>query len=186
MDNKRELIFNATEKIIATKGLQGLSMQQIAAEAGVAAGTIYRYFKDKEELISELRKNVLREVASHILKGCHEGSLEQRFKNVWFNIVDFGRQRTSANLSYEQYIHLPGVDSNLHQAFEEASFRELHALFEEGKVAGIFHDLQNKTLQALSLEPAVAVGRSIRREQLEYNKAELQLACHLCWQTITK
>ena len=80
MDNKRQLIFDATEKIISTKGLQGLSMQQIANEAGVAAGTIYRYFKDKDELISELRKNVLRVVAEHILKDSRVGTLEQRFK----------------------------------------------------------------------------------------------------------
>lgn len=186
MDNKRKLIFKATEKIIASKGLQGLSMQQIANEAGVAAGTIYRYFKDKDELIGELRKNVLRVVASHILKDSGEGTLEQRFIRVWFNIVDFGRQRTPANLSYEQYIHLPGIDSDPHQTFENTTFSELHVLFEEGKDAGVFHSLQNKTLFAISLEPAVALGRNIRRGQLEYDKAELELACSLCWQTINK
>ncbi|AQS38253.1 transcriptional regulator, TetR family [Shewanella psychrophila] len=186
MDNKRELIFEATEKIIATKGLQGLSMQQIANEAGVAAGTIYRYFKDKDELIGELRKNVLRVVANHILKNSREGTLEQRFKRIWFNIVDFGRQRTPANLSYEQYIHLPGIDSDPHQTFEKTTFGELHLLFEEGKAEGLFHSLHNKALFAVSLEPAVALGRSIRRKQLEYDKAELELACNLCWQTITK
>lgn len=184
MDNKRELIFNATEKIIATKGLQGLSMQQIANEAGVAAGTIYRYFKDKDELINELRKSVLRVVAGHILIDCDKGTIEQRFKRIWFNIVDFGRQRTQANLSYEQYIHLPGIDSDPHQTYEKATFEQLHSLFEEGKQQALFHALSNKTLFAISLEPAVALGRSIRRGQLAYNKAELELACNLCWQAL--
>ena len=185
MDNKRQLIFDATEKIISTKGLQGLSMQQIANEAGVAAGTIYRYFKDKDELISELRKNVLRVVAEHILKDSRVGTLEQRFKRIWFNIVDFGRKRTQTNLSYEQYIHLPGIDSDPHQTFEKTTFGDLHMFFEEGKAQGLFHSLQNKALYAISLEPAVALGRSIRRGQLKYDKAELELVCNLCWQTIT-
>ncbi len=184
MDNKRELIFKATEKIIATKGLQGLSMQQIAQEAGVAAGTIYRYFTDKEELVSELRKDVLRVVASHILENCEEGTLEQRFKRVWFNIVDFGRQRTHANLSYEQYIHLPGIDTGPHQAFERSTFEGLHHIFTEGRDAGIFHNLQDKTLFATSLEPAIALGRSIRRGQMQYDKTELEFVCNLCWQSI--
>ncbi|MEC4727368.1 TetR/AcrR family transcriptional regulator [Shewanella sp. D64] len=186
MDNKRELIFRATEKIIASKGLQGLSMQQIANEAGVAAGTIYRYFKDKEELISELRKHVLREVASNILVDCQEGNLEQRFKRIWFNIVDFGRQRTPANLSYEQYIHLPGIDSDPHQAFEKSTFQGLHQLFEAGRVEGIFHNLQNKVMFAISLEPSMALGRSIRRGQIEYDKNELEVACDICWKTLLK
>lgn len=185
MDNKRQLIFDATEKIISTKGLQGLSMQQIANEAGVAAGTIYRYFKDKDELISELRKNVLRVVAEHILKDSRVGTLKQRFKRIWFNIVDFGRKRTQTNLSYEQYIHLPGIDSDPHQTFEKTTFGDLHMFFEEGKAQGLFHSLQNKALYAISLEPAVALGRSIRRGQLKYDKAELELVCNLCWQTIT-
>ncbi|BAJ03827.1 TetR/AcrR family transcriptional regulator [Shewanella violacea] len=185
MDNKRELIFNATEKIIATKGLQGLSMQKIADEAGVAAGTIYRYFKDKDELISELRKNVLRVVAQHILKDCRVGTLEQRFKRIWFNIVDFGRKRTQTNLSYEQYIHLPGIDLDPHQTFEKTTFDDLNIFFEQGKSEGLFHLQQNKVLFAISLEPAVALGRSIRRGQLKFNKAELEFACDLCWKSIT-
>ncbi|ACA84765.1 TetR/AcrR family transcriptional regulator [Shewanella woodyi] len=184
MDNKRELIFTATEKIIATKGIQGLSMQQIATEAGVAAGTIYRYFKDKEELISELRKHVLREVASNILVDCHEGDLEQRFKRIWFNIVEFGRQRTPANLSYEQYIHLPGIDSDPHQTYEKQTFQGLHMLFEAGRVSGQFHNLQNKVLFAISLEPSMALGRSIRRGQIEYNRDELEITCDLCWKAL--
>ncbi|TRY13482.1 TetR/AcrR family transcriptional regulator [Shewanella hanedai] len=186
MDNKRELIFRATETIIASKGLQGLSMQQIANEAGVAAGTIYRYFKDKEELVSELRKHVLREVASHILVNCQEGDLEQRFKRIWFNIIEFGRQRTPANLSYEQYLHLPGVDSDPHQTFEKDTFLGLHHIFEAGRIDGTFHNLQNKVMFAISLEPAMALGRSIRRGQIEYDKNELVTVCDLCWKTLLK
>ncbi|EDQ02599.1 Transcriptional regulator, TetR family protein [Shewanella benthica] len=60
--------------------------------------------------------------ASHILKDSRVGTLEQRFKRIWFNIVDFGRQRTQTNLSYEQYIHLQGIDSDPHQTFEKTTF----------------------------------------------------------------
>lgn len=184
MDDKRQLIFDATEKIIATKGLQGLSMQQIASEAGVATGTIYRYFKDKDELIAELRKNVLRLVADRILADIDNGSIEDRFKRVWHNIVNFGRQRTSTNLSYEQYIHLPGIDNDAHQGFERQTFGKLHELFEQGRELKIFHPLQDKVLFAIAFEPAVSLGRSIRRGQMQYDVNEVEQACHLCWLAI--
>ncbi|SQH74012.1 Transcriptional regulator, TetR family protein [Shewanella benthica] len=57
--------------------------------------------------------------------------------------------------------------------------------FEEGKAQGLFHSLKNKALYTISPEPAVALERSIRRGQLKYDKAELELVCNLCWQTTT-
>lgn len=49
--DKHEQILTAAEKLIAESGFQGLSMHKLAKEAGVAAGTIYRYFSDKEHLL---------------------------------------------------------------------------------------------------------------------------------------
>lgn len=183
-DNKRQLIFSATEQIIATEGLHGLSMQKVATEANVAAGTIYRYFKDKDELISELRKYILTQVAAHVLKDCDLGSFEQRFKRLWFNIINFCSKRTNTNLSYEQYIHLPSLDTAEQQEFDNETFAPLFDFFIQGQEAGVFHKLQVKTLFSISLEPALALGRGVRRGQLEYDKNELDNACNLCWQTL--
>ncbi len=52
MANKRDQILRSAEKIIALERVQNLSMQKLADDAEVAAGTIYRYFKSKDELIS--------------------------------------------------------------------------------------------------------------------------------------
>lgn len=107
MDNKRDLILRAAEKIIATEGLHNLSMQKLALDAGVAAGTIYRYFKDKDDLIIELRKNVLQLIANELLVDIEQGSFEERFKRLWYNIIKLGREHSHANLSFAQYSHLP-------------------------------------------------------------------------------
>ncbi|MFZ6043980.1 helix-turn-helix domain-containing protein, partial [Vibrio natriegens] len=42
MMDKKTRILQATEKLLAMYGFHGLSMQMVAREAGVAAGTIYR------------------------------------------------------------------------------------------------------------------------------------------------
>ncbi|KGK15495.1 helix-turn-helix domain-containing protein, partial [Vibrio navarrensis] len=61
--DKRQQILSAAEKLVAEFGFQGLSMSKLAKEAGVAAGTIYRYFTDKEHLLDELRLRITRRVA---------------------------------------------------------------------------------------------------------------------------
>lgn len=46
-------IQDATMRVIARKGMSSATMQEIADEAGVAKGTIYLYFRDRDELVEK-------------------------------------------------------------------------------------------------------------------------------------
>jgi len=54
--NKEEAILAAAIKIFMEKGFAQSSIQVIADEAGIAKGTIYEYFKTKEELFIQAVK----------------------------------------------------------------------------------------------------------------------------------
>lgn len=185
MDNKRDLILRAAETIIATQGLHNLSMQKLAQEAGVAAGTIYRYFKDKDDLIIELRKNVLQLIADKLFDDINLGTFNERFKRIWFNIIQLGREQSHANLSFAQYSQLPGVDAPEHQAFENEIFKQLHHLFEAAKQQGIIQPLHNEMLFSIAFEPAVAIAKRLRRGQIDCNEIEITQACELCLMAIS-
>ena len=64
-ENRRESILLAAETIMSTHGIHGLSIDLIANETQLAKGTIYLYFKSKEEILSILsikaRKLLLQE-----------------------------------------------------------------------------------------------------------------------------
>lgn len=49
-DAKRELLISVAVKVFARKGFHASKMQDIADEAGIGKGTIYEYFKTKDEL----------------------------------------------------------------------------------------------------------------------------------------
>ncbi len=51
---KRQAIMLAAKKIIERDGYQSAKIAQIAAEAGVAAGTVYLYFESKEAIATAL------------------------------------------------------------------------------------------------------------------------------------
>ncbi|MCK8047321.1 TetR/AcrR family transcriptional regulator [Shewanella sp. 1CM18E] len=184
MHSKRNLILRAAEKIIASGGIQGLSMQLVAKEAGVAAGTIYRYFKDKDDLILELRKDVLAQVASAILEDHHVGTLEQRFKRIWMKMHNYGKQPSPANLSYEQYAHLPESNTDEIRALEMKLFEPLHRLFEEGLTQGCIQPLHPRALYAVAMEPSMTMARAMRRGLIKYDEKDITLACDLCWRAI--
>jgi len=53
-ENRKDLILTAAENVMAENGLYGLSIESIAEETELAKGTIYLYFKSKEEILSSL------------------------------------------------------------------------------------------------------------------------------------
>jgi AcrR family transcriptional regulator len=50
----RDSLLEATERAIVEDGVEGASLASIARRAGVAVGTIYNYFGDRQELFYEL------------------------------------------------------------------------------------------------------------------------------------
>ena len=53
-ENRKQLILDAAEKVMQQHGLHGLSIDLIANETQLAKGTIYLYFKSKEEILATL------------------------------------------------------------------------------------------------------------------------------------
>lgn len=61
MNDNRQNIIDATERLLHTHGLARLTTRAIASEAKVAEGLIYHHFKDKAELIFEVVETRVRE-----------------------------------------------------------------------------------------------------------------------------
>lgn len=95
---RREQILEAATKVFAEKGFRAARMQEVAATAGVANGTVYNYFASKDELllalleelsehewcaeqITELRSGAVEAVFSQQLKQRFQRLLEQ--KELW-------------------------------------------------------------------------------------------------------
>jgi len=53
-EEKKELIYNSAIKVLSQKGFHEATVHDIAKEAGLASGTIYLYFKNKEDILISL------------------------------------------------------------------------------------------------------------------------------------
>ena len=53
-DNVKELIINATEKLLETQKLSEISLAQIASCAGISKGTLYYHYKNKNDILFDL------------------------------------------------------------------------------------------------------------------------------------
>ena len=52
MNKTKRAIFQSAIKIFSTNGYDGATMDEISADAGVAKGTVYYYFKSKDEVFT--------------------------------------------------------------------------------------------------------------------------------------
>ncbi len=59
-------ILAAARRVMGQRGLEALTMEEIATAAGVAKGTVYLYFRGKEDLIralvSQVKENLLKDL----------------------------------------------------------------------------------------------------------------------------
>ena len=65
----RHILLSAAQKIVAERGIDALSMDVVAAEAGVGVGTVYRRFGDRTGLAYALLDDAERQFQTAFLAG---------------------------------------------------------------------------------------------------------------------
>ncbi len=65
---RREEILSAAEKLFFTKGIENTTMDDVAEEAELSKGTLYLYFKSKEEIHWEITQRHIQIVVHDIKK----------------------------------------------------------------------------------------------------------------------
>ena len=184
--DKRQIIIDAAEKLIAESGFQGFSMHKLAKEARVAAGTIYRYFSDKEDLLLQVRLAVVQRNAEIIQRGVTDDmTLKQRFRKMWLNIFDLSGSNISTLKNRAQYDSLPCVRSHETKELEREMFSKVEQLFAEGREQGVFKPLENPVLAALSLEVSVTLARKQSLGYYHLDEKAIEAAIEASWDAIT-
>ena len=185
--DKRLQILSAAETVIAAEGFQGLSMQKLAKEAGVAAGTIYRYFDDKEHLIEEVRIQVTQRIAEAVQFGVDDSApIKQRYRTMWLNIWNLAGTNLAAIKNRVQYDSLPVTNSKTFRELERKMFAQVELLFNEGKEQGLFKPLDNEVLGGLSLAASVSLARKHSLGFYHLDDEALEAAIEASWDAIIK
>jgi AcrR family transcriptional regulator len=69
MPNIRHDILITTRKLIAESGYEKLNIRNIASRCGIATGTLYNYYKSKQEIVEEIVDNEWQVMSRRIEQG---------------------------------------------------------------------------------------------------------------------
>jgi TetR/AcrR family transcriptional repressor of mexJK operon len=126
---KRASILEAAKRLFAREGFAGVSMDQIAAEAGVSKLTVYSHFGDKEALFRAAIQAKCEEMMPQDLFQLElKGSLRNQLKaiaNAFFTLVT-----SDEAISTHRMMLAPGnTDDTLKRIFWEAGPQRTHDAF---------------------------------------------------------
>lgn len=148
-ESKRERILRATLKLITDNGFHGTPVSLIASEAGVGAGTIYRYFVSKEAIINELYDGIQKELHAATLANIPaDVSVRDEFYLKWRNILRYHLDHPFEAKFLEQFAASPFISPTL---TEEKNQRNSHlkVLIARGVDSGTIREMQYHTIAVL-------------------------------------
>ncbi|MCV4340861.1 TetR/AcrR family transcriptional regulator [Pseudomonas capsici] len=90
-EEKRLALLDAAAEAVAEHGLAASPTSLIAKKAGVAEGTLYRYFATKEDLLNELYFHAKQSLCAMLTQDYQpKASFRDRFRSLWNSYIDWG------------------------------------------------------------------------------------------------
>src|ERR1051325_269265 len=136
--DKREAILRAAIVVFAHNGYFNSKVADIASEAGVADGTVYLYFKSKEEILHSIFDRSMDEAIAAGRKQL-EGTSDPREKLRRIALLHLERLGADRDLAVVFQVELRG-STKFMEEFSAAGFAEylrlIRSTFEAGQQAG--------------------------------------------------
>lgn len=169
---KRAAILDAAKRLFTTHGFDGVSMDQIATEAGVSKLTVYSHFGDKESLFgAAIRAKCEEQLPAELfLVGGLEGNLREQLTAIaraFFTLVT-----SEEAVAIHRMMMMPGTgDAHVRELFWQAGPQRV----KEGFAAFLRDEVAHGALDIPDIERAASQFFCLIKGEVH-----MQLMCGLC------
>lgn len=180
-DNKIRDIHRATLDLVTEKGLAGITMGQIATQAGLATGTVYIYFTNKDELINSLF-TVCRKASAEVYFKNYDpkAPFKEGFHTVWTNVIHYRIENFEEAVFIEQCYHSPFINAG-NRDISNQVLKPLFSLMERGKTQRIIKPMDTMLILAHMIGSMSEIIRHAHYNGRKLNKKEVEAIFGLCW-----
>jgi AcrR family transcriptional regulator len=187
IEDKRERILLAARRLFVKQGFHSTPTSDIAREASVANGTLFHYFKTKEELINTLYKETKENFFTIATTGVeNEKTIKRKVRLLWYNTVKWALNRPQDFLFIQQFRNSPFI-SHLTQK-DNADHSGLYFdLIDQGKEKGTLKDIPTDLMYQLTTYQIYGViNYLLQHEEFQHNPSFLGHAFEFHWESIAK
>jgi AcrR family transcriptional regulator len=198
-ERRRQQIMVAAKRVFSVNGFSKSTMEDIAREAELSPGTIYLYFKNKDELYASLSLRILQYLNVRIKHVLEDRNLQPEqyidaLKQAMFDVYDFDSLIVINLFQLQSSETLKNLSPELLEEIIElsrTSLRTMASIFEMGIQRGIFIDKHPFALADIlwALFSGIILWEESKRiinEDKDYLKVTLDLAFELLERGITR
>jgi AcrR family transcriptional regulator len=142
-DSVKERILDASIKLFLAHGFAGTTVKELTDTAGVAKGTLYWYYKSKNQLLEEIIDKYSEELYAGAVKriGACKGDFKTKFKLFYKFVTELAREKRELLLVSNTLLgELMGSGTEAEEKMKEVHTK-LHDfakdLLDEGKKEGV-------------------------------------------------
>jgi AcrR family transcriptional regulator len=147
-ERRRQQIMVAAKRVFSEKGFNKATMEDIAQEAELSPGTLYLYFKNKEELYASLSLRILQYLlirVEHVNDEKASGPMEKldALTEAMYDVYEFDPLIIINMFHLQSSETLKNLSPELMSEIKELSRKSLSAIskiFQEGVEQGLFVD----------------------------------------------
>jgi AcrR family transcriptional regulator len=179
-NDKRQAILDAALELIAERGFHGAPTSLIAERAEVGVGTIYRSFKDKDELIRELHRELHARAVNRLSDGYAENQpVRERFIFLFTRLLRLFLEDPREFKFMEQYYYSPFPQSCGYSA--PSDDEPIKTLLLHAREQQIIKDAPMPILESIAFGPVVALAKEHSNRGLAVDEAVIRLTVEACW-----
>jgi len=154
-EDKRNAILDAATRLFAERGLAAAPTSGISRRADVAEGTLFTYFKTKDDLINSLYREIKLELADAMMSDFpRKKNVRTRLRHVWDRYVNWGIANPAQRKVLAQLVVSDILTKDSREA-GNAPFVELQTMIRDAIEQRVFRDdlpveLVSKSLGAMA------------------------------------
>lgn len=179
--SKRDDILTATLDLISEEGLQSTTFAKIFKRANVGSGTVYNYFKNKEELVGELYAKTI-DLFSNILLQDYDRSesVFACFKRLLQNTARFAHEYQREQWFLDNYSHSPFISDEIRNR-EIPAVTECILLIQRGMEEGLIRKVNPMMCVQMinGMLNAAIQGALLKKYPME--DKDLEQVVEICW-----
>ncbi len=184
-DKPKELRL-ATLAEVAAVGSTAVSVNRIAARAGLSVGTIYRYYKTKDELLFAVYLEVKRDIHRTMMDAAapHDGAAS-RLRAMWFALVGYGFDAPQDFLLAEMMNAETRNDVHDNKELNRIHTEVLLEI-QKGVDEGVLVAYPVETIETVLASPAITLARHASMSKKPADREALERIFTLVWRGIAR
>ncbi len=190
LDPEKEMrIIQSVIAIAGKKGLAGINITEISKKAGLGVGTLYTYFKNKEEIIQAAYSVVESKISEKAYEDFDINlPIRNSLQKIYTHVLHYRLKHYDENIFIDQYRQSVYVQLNYAKQYEDFIIKnkQLYTLLKRGQKKGVIIKQTPEMIISFIYGSVRELSNIIFQKVIPCETATIEQGFNMVWKGISK